>query len=185
MAGRWIVCAALGLAVSGCDRRTEPVVEGEEPRQPDLSRIFPPGAEQSASQAAAEVFELPAPPTGRGAPPLAGSAEPIRGTVSVAPELADRVTGGGVLFIIARPGAAGPPLAVKRIPSPELPLEFAIGPKDRMIQSMPFVGPLQVTARLDTDGNATTRTPGDLQSTATLVVQPGDQGIEVLLDEAL
>ena len=179
---------ALWLAVAGCDRRTEPYVEGEEPRQPDLSRIFPPGAERSASQSAVAVNEMPAAPTaptGRGAAPVATNAEPIRGTVRVAPELADRVASGGVLFLIARPGQAGPPLAVKRIASPELPLEFAIGPEDRMIQSMPFVGPLQVTARLDADGNATTRSPGDLQGAAAERVEPGATGLEVVLDEVL
>ena len=41
-----------------------------------------------------------------------------------------------------------------------------------MIKSRPFVGPLQITARLDADGNATSRTPGDLQGTAQVERQP-------------
>ena len=65
------------------------------------------------------------------------------------------------------------------------PLEFSIGPEDRMIQAMPFVGPLRVTARLDADGNATTRNPGDLQGAAPDSVSPGASDIEVVLDEVL
>ena len=71
-----------------------------------------------------------------------------------------------MLFLIARTAAAGPPLAVKRIEAPSFPLDFEIGPDDRMIQAMPFAGSVQLTARLDSDGNATSRTPGDLQGVA-------------------
>jgi hypothetical protein len=174
------------LLVAACDRRTEPFVEGEEPSQPDLSRIFPAGAEQSANQLAEADGGPPAPPGGRGAPPVAsGSDLPIRGTIAVAPELEGRVPANAILFLIARPGTAGPPLAVRRIPSPSFPLEFSIGPDDRMIQSMPFVGPLNVTARLDTDGNATSRSPGDLQGAAGAPVDPGASGVVVVLDQIL
>jgi hypothetical protein len=34
--------------LSGCDRNMEPFVEGEQPRDPDLSKIFPAGADQVA-----------------------------------------------------------------------------------------------------------------------------------------
>jgi hypothetical protein len=74
---------------------------------------------------------------------------------------------------------------VRRIPSPSFPLAFSIGPDDRMIASRPFVGPLNLTARLDGDGNATTRSPGDLQGAAAAPVDPGASGVVVVLDEAL
>jgi hypothetical protein len=90
-----------------------------------------------------------------------------------------------VLFVIARAGSAGPPLAVVRIVGPRFPVEFEIGPGDRMIQTLPFVGPLRLTARLDADGNATTRSPGDLQGAAPGSVSPGTTGVEVVLDEVL
>jgi cytochrome c-type biogenesis protein CcmH len=126
----------------------------------------------------------------RGGPPAApgeavAEGEPVRGRVSIAPELAARAPAGAVLFIIARRSASGPPLAVKRIDSPRLPLEFEIGPNNRMIQTMPFLGPIQLTARLDGDGNATTRTPGDLQGAAKAPVDPGAEGVEIELGEAL
>ncbi len=178
------MAAILLLAVAaGCDRNVEPYVPGEEPRQPDLSKIFPAGAEQ-AERGPIEMPPAPTPEGGRGADPFAGAA-PIRGTVRVAPDLAGRLPQGGVLFVIARPGASGPPLAVKRVSSPSFPLQFSLGPEDRMIRTMPFSGELLLTARLDADGDATSRAPGDLQGRAAGAHAPGASGVEIVLDEVL
>jgi hypothetical protein len=178
------VLAIAWWAVLACDRGVEPYDPDEQPQRPDLSRIFPAGAERGPQPAA-----MPPAPGGRGgprgAPPVASSAEPIRGRVTVAAGLADRVPAGATLFLIARTGSSGPPLAVKRIASPRLPMDFEIGPGDRMIASRPFVGPLQLTARLDADGNATTRTPGDLQGVAPGTYGPGDRDVSLVIDEAL
>jgi cytochrome c-type biogenesis protein CcmH len=127
------------------------------------------------------------PPPPPGAPPAATAAaeEPIRGTISLAPELAGRVPAGAILFLIARRGESGPPLAVQRVPDPKLPLEFSIGPEDRMIQQMPFAGPLTISARLDADGNAMTRLPGDLQGVAPGTYEPGASGIAIVIDQTL
>lgn len=178
-------------AMFACDRNMEPYVPGEEPRQPDLSRIFPAGAEQAAA-----VPELaPSPQGGRGAapvaagnsgaPPVGADGAPIQGTVVVADALADRLPQGAVLFVVARRGSAGPPTAVKRVASPRFPFDFVIGPADRMIATMPFEGPLTITARLDGDGNATTRQPGDLQGAVPTAVAPGANGLLLTLDEVL
>lgn len=175
-----LAAGALVLLLSACDRRMEPYVEGEQPREPDLSRIFPAGAEQAAGDTQAPA--MPPPPPG---PRTPASGPPIRGTVRLPPELAGRAPANAVLFVIARAGAAGPPLAVKRILEPRFPLEFTLGAEDRMIQAMPFAGPLQLTARLDGDGNATTRTPGDLQGAAPAPISPGATGVEIVLDESL
>lgn len=68
-----------------------------------------------------------------------------------------------VLYIIARPAGAqgGPPLAVKRIVAPAFPVSFSLGPGDVMIQGTAFEGPLNLTARLDRDGDPLTREPGE------------------------
>jgi hypothetical protein len=167
-------------ALSGCDRRVEPFAEGEEPRQPDLSNIFPPGAEQSADEP-----RRPGMPPAPAESQTASSGAPIRGTVRVSQEVAARLPDDAVLFVIARPGAAGPPLAVLRIASPSFPVEFAIGSENRMIETLPFAGPLRVIARLDRDGNATTRSPGDLQGAADGAFDPGAENVEIVLDEVL
>jgi hypothetical protein len=180
---RRICLLVAALALQGCDRNIEPFDPSEQPHQPDLSRIFPAGAERVGR---AEPG-LPEPPgAGRGAMPLAAeSGAPIRGTVRIAPELESLVPTGAVLFLIARNSEAGPPLAVKRIASPSFPLDFEIGADDRMIQSMPFTGPLSLSARVDADGNATSRTPGDLQGASAGALEPGATGVEVVLDQAL
>ena len=56
---------------------------------------------------------------------------------------------------------------------------------DRMIQSIPFTGPLRLTARVDGDGNAMTRDPGDLTGAAAGTHAPGDRGVQVVIDEVL
>ena len=181
-----LAAAALLLVVLACDRKIEPFVPGEKPEAPDLSRIFPEGAEKAAKQEAKPGMPA-APAEGRGAPPAAGaaSASPITGTISIKPELAGRVPPGAVLFLIARTNETGPPLAVKRIPDPKLPLDFSIGPDDRMIKALPFAGPIQLSARIDSDGNAMTKLPGDLTGAAPLPHQPGDSGVSVVIDQVL
>ena len=92
---------------------------------------------------------------------------------------------GGVLFVIARPQGAtgGPPLAVLRIPSPEFPLAFTIGPENVMIPSMQFAGAISISARLDADGNAMTRGSGDISSATVEGLSPGAEGVRLVLSE--
>jgi len=179
-----LVLAAL-LALAGCDRNVEPFDPNEQPHQPDLSHIFPEGAERAQEPIAGMPQPPPAPGSGpRGAAPVSGGA-PVSGTIRLAPGLEDRVPDGAVLFLIARRGAAGPPLAVKRLPAPRFPYDFELGPEDRMIKSMPFVGPMELSARLDRDGNATSRTPGDIQGQLAEPASPGETGLVLVLDEVL
>jgi len=180
-------CLLLVLAL-GCDRNIEPFVPGEEPREPDLSKIFPEGAERSARA------QPSMPPAPRGIPPVADAgaadpagagddAAPVRGTLRLAEGL--EPPAGAIGFLIARRGAGGPPLAVKRIAELSFPQEFELGPGDRMIASIPFAGPLTLTFRVDADGNATSRDPGDLQGRAAAPVEVGATGVEILIDEVL
>jgi hypothetical protein len=170
----WMLLLALG-----CDRNVEPFDPSEEPQAPDLSKLFPAGADQAAEQSAGAAAVPPA----RGAPSVTAAVGPVSGTLRLAPEL--EVPSGAVMFLIARGSGAGPPLAVQRIVEFSFPLDFEIGPDDRMIQQIPFEGPLEITARIDGDGNATTREPGDLFGVSTEEVQPGDTGILITIDQAL
>lgn len=179
MRGRSVAAWLLLLALA-CDRNLEPFDPAEEPRPPDLAKLFPAGADRAAEQSPAGMPGLPE----RGAPPV-GAGAAVRGTLRLAPALEGRVPSGAVLFLIARNAQAGPPLAVQRIPAPRFPLEFEIGPDDRMIQQLPFAGPLRLTARVDGDGNATSREPGDLTGTSAEEVQPGDSGVVITIDQEL
>jgi hypothetical protein len=176
-----IALLGAALALLSCNRRIEPFDPNEQPRQPDLSRIFPAGAER-----AEEVQPgLPAAPdAGRGAPSLAAeSGAPIRGSVRLAPGLESKVPPGAVLFLIVRNSQSGPPLAVKRIEEPRFPFDFEIGPDDRMIKARPFAGPLALTARVDSDGNPMSRSPDDLEGAAPGPLQPGATGVEVVIGQ--
>ena len=183
----------LCLVALGCDRNIEPYQSGEEPRQPDLARIFPgpPGGAGSAEVQGGNEGATPrgaVPPARAEAAPVAsatGGSAPIQGEIDLAPELTLVRPDGGVLFVIARPQGAtgGPPLAVLRIPSPEFPLAFTIGPENVMIPSMQFAGAISISARLDADGNAMTRGSGDISSATVEGLSPGAEGVRLVLSE--
>jgi cytochrome c-type biogenesis protein CcmH len=179
---RWIISLLLPLAlVAGCHRNVEPFDPDEQVVEPDLSAIFPEGAERSKAAGAAGRPAMPM--AGRRATGVAGP--PITGRILLAPELAERVPRGAVLFLIARAGRSGPPVAAKLISSPKFPLDFELGPDDRMRREMPFEGPLQLTARLDSDGDAATRAAGDLRGVSEEGHSPGATGVTILIDEVL
>lgn len=126
----------------------------------------------------------------QGGAPIEGapSTEPIRGVVKVDAALASSVPSRATLFIIARNKGMpdrGPPIAVAKIDGPRFPQEFVIGPADAMMQ-MPFTGPFDLYVRLDADGNAMTKAPGDLSVTGPKAgVAPGATGVELVLDKRL
>lgn len=184
-----LLCAGVAF-LPACDRNTEPFVEGEKPRAPDLARIFPESDPSVPRPGVAPP--LPSAPQ-RGAPPVrrqaasSAAAGAISGTISVAPEVQGSQPAQGLLFVIARAAGvrAGPPMAVLRIPNPSFPLEFEIGPENVMIPSMRFEGEIDITARLDGDGNAMTRQPGDLSGSSVKPHGPGTTGVRIALDQKL
>ena len=190
--GRWRAVAWLAAlaAAAACDRRIEPYVPGEEPREPDLSRIFP-ERDEAGQPVRPDAAEPPSAPMGSRAPgllPPEGSAggPPVTGRVRLGTELGYVSGTGAVLFIIAKRGEGpGPPLAVVRVPDPEFPVAFQIGPENVMIPSQRFEGDVVLSARLDRDGNALTREPGDLQTTALRSATAGDRDVEIVLDTRL
>lgn len=168
-----------------CDRNVEPYSD-EPVVEPDLSRIFPEAAERGRDGAPSVMPPPPAPAGGAQPAPRGPAAQQtLGGVIEAAPQFRDAAGAGGVLFVIARIAEGAPPVAVLRIPNPSFPLNFEIGPQHRMIQQVPFAGPFTLSARLDRDGNAGTRMPGDLQGAAEGVHRPGAQGIRIVLDSAL
>ena len=176
---------AASLALAGCHRKVEPYDPNEQVEQPDLSKIFPEGASRAA-QAPSELPPSPEQLMG-GAPAVAGitapenAGPPLRGTIRLAD--GTQAPRDATLFVIARVGEAGPPTAVLRVPAPSFPFEFVLGPEHRMIAEMPWQGPLNVSARIDLDGNAMTR-EGGAEGRAAQPAAPGDTGIEIVLEPA-
>jgi cytochrome c-type biogenesis protein CcmH len=85
----------------------------------------------------------------------------VAGTVDVDPSLRGKLPAGGVLFVFARPagGSEGPPVAVKRLPA-RFPAMFELSEADSMM-GQPLPDQLLIEARLDEDGDPTTRPPTD------------------------
>lgn len=135
-------------------------------RHPELERLIqmarePQGGALPGPQAAAPPAAAPpaTPPAAGPGPTPAGPA--YRATVTLAPGA--RPPGGAVLFFSLLPAGGGPPVAVQRIESPRFPLELELDQRHSMMGAeLPGEGVL--VARLDADGSASTRGPGDLEA---------------------
>ena len=126
----------------------------------DLRKQEPPLAQASTAPAAANAN----PHAGLDAPvdqvpKSAGSR--VSGTVDLDPSLKNTLSPGAILFVFARAAGAteGPPVAVKRL-RPTFPAAFELSEADSMMgQALP--DHLLIEARLDSDGDPTTRPPTD------------------------
>lgn len=162
------------LALSACDRRTEPWVPIEKEPAPTGRPVRIPGLAKPTPRNAAQLSAR------RAVAPSAG--EEIRGQVALADEVA--LPSGGVLFVIARAEGGGPPVAVKRLAAASFPVAFSLGPGDVMMSSRPLEGRLRISARLDVDGNPLTREPSGLSGEVSGTVEPGAADLEIVLRPA-
>lgn len=171
------------LLLTACtDRRSEKVAEEEKPQR-DVSGYLPghgPEAPRWAPGGApAETGRPPHP----AAPRAAAEAETIaRGEIRLAPGA--EAPPSAVLFIIARQagGAGGPPLAAKRIGAPAFPLSYTLTGSDSMAPGRSLEGRVEISARLDSDGNASTRGAGDLSGVfAGNPAEVGQTGVDIEL----
>jgi cytochrome c-type biogenesis protein CcmH len=157
-----------------------------------LLNIVPPGEERN--EIVKVLAEIPAGtgpknPSSAPAPsplaPAASSAQ-ISGKITVDSKLKANVDPNVALFIIARPagGAGGPPLAVKKIDKPVFPLNYTLGQENVMMQGTPFAGKITITVRLDKDGNAATRGPGDMTGEYKKnPVEVGAKNVDIVIDQ--
>ncbi|HKX57665.1 MAG TPA: hypothetical protein VJN01_16255 [Xanthomonadales bacterium] len=90
------------------------------------------------------------------------------------------------LFLIARSKgeSSGPPLAVRRIPQPEFPLELRLSDADSMLPQRPVSGfeELQLQARISIAGDPMA-SAGDWQSTASILPSGQSDGLELVIDQ--
>jgi len=156
-----------------------------------LLKLVPPGEERN--EVAKVLGEIPATggapkPTSALAPAAAPSGQTISGKITIDAKLKDQIDPQAALFIIARPatGAGGAPLAVKKLDKPTFPLNYSLSQENVMMQGTPFTGKINITARLDKDGNAATRGAGDL--TGEYKKNPAEVGAknaDVVLDQLM
>jgi hypothetical protein len=112
----------------------------------------------------------------------------VKGTITIDPKLGQDAPKNGTIFLSVRGQGMperGPPVAAVKIEHPTFPVAFEIGPANVMT-GLPFTGPFDVYVRLDGDGNAMTKEPGDLVlSSPKSGVTPGQTGVELVLDKRL
>ena len=152
-----------------------------------LLQIIPPGEDRAEIEKIVASFPPSGGDTGQvSAAPSPASRQTISGKITLGPKVKG-MNSKATLFIIARPAGveAGPPLAVKKIDQPVFPLSYVIGAENVMMQGTPFTGKINLTVRLDNDGNPTTRTPGDLMGHYREPVEVGAKNIDIVIDQAL
>lgn len=108
----------------------------------------------------------------------------VSGTISLDPELKVSLRPSARLFIFARPEGvdAGPPLAVKRHSVFKFPFEFEIGQLHTMIEGTLFEGTMNLTVRLDQDGNRKS-SPGDVEGKVQITA--GQKGVQLVLNNLI
>lgn len=87
------------------------------------------------------------------------------------------------LFLSARSVKGGPPLAAKKILDFKFPQSFILDDSNVMIQGTKLEGEIEITARLDQDGDAITRTPGDVSGKVRTRV--GEKGLLLITLETI
>lgn len=112
----------------------------------------------------------------------------VSGVLDVPAKLKDKVAPGDVIFVVARKydatGAPGIPLAVKKLSAGKFPLAFELDSRDAMLAGTQLAGKVVVTARVDKDGDAMTKNPGDV-SGQSKPVEPPQKNVVVTLDKVL
>ncbi len=169
--------AALSLAAllgMGCKKSDD---AGKPSGVPPLDPSAQPAAPAPAPVAA------PAPAA---APPPAAPGGTISGEI-VVPTAMAKNRPAGTLYLVARrppdnPTARGTMIAVKKLPATTFPLAFTLSAADMPFQNGPFDGELQLTARIDQDGDPMSHQKGDIFGTLPKVTV-GSQGVKLSLDQ--
>ena len=113
---------------------------------------LPPDLRQVLAERLAELELSQGKPVAKGAETATRGAIEI--TVSVTPEIAANVPSGASLFVIARRGSGGPPLAVQRRAVGGWPITLRLSDADAMLPGMSLAsgGPLTLIARISKSG---------------------------------
>jgi cytochrome c-type biogenesis protein CcmH len=154
-----------------------------------LLDIMPAGTERNeVAKVLAEIPAAGAPkkPPGTAAAASASSSAKITGKITIDSRMQANGNSSATLFIIARRSgaAAGPPLAVQKIDKPAFPLAYSLGQENVMMQGTAFAGKINISARLDKDGNAMTREAGNLLGEyPENPAEVGSQNVDIVLDQ--
>lgn len=172
---RGLVCG-LALTVLGAQGCKKEVAQGDRPAGlPAASgAATPPPAPTTAPTAAAPATPPPLPPTAlpvhqpgevEAVPEAPDPKATIAGTIVLPAARKKDVAKTDTLFIIARRADGPPPgmlLAVQKHPVGDFPMPFMLSARDAMVPGTPFEGTVNLSVRIDKDGDGMTRKKGDL-----------------------
>lgn len=112
----------------------------------------------------------------------------IAGQLKLDGKTKDKVKAGDTIFIVVRgaatAGAPGPVLAVRRLEAATFPMPFQIDSRDAMIAGTAVHAPVTLTVRVDKDGDAMSKNPGDVVGTTTIKALPAPN-LSLVLDTVL
>jgi hypothetical protein len=170
----------LGLgALSACPKREQP---GERPSGLPASSVSSQGAPAPSTPAApsgspgGEAETVPAAPDPR---------TTISGTITVPAARRKAIAPTDIIYIIARRAGAAPGpgsmIAVQKHPVGQFPMPFTLSGRDSMLPGARFQGKIDITVRVDKDGDGLTRRKGDLFGQAN-DIPVGTQDLAVSVD---
>lgn len=164
----------LGVLIwCGCDQNLRPLPEdgGRASGRTIVERQLSEGSGRVAGRNFEEGQPAAVPMNGAG----------ISGTIDITPALFARLRGSETLYVMARRGEGGPPVAVKRFKGLRFPMAYTLSGADQAVQGPPFAGEVTIVARIDLDGNAGVPQGGDMEGIIPGVVV-GDSGADVVID---
>ncbi len=198
----------VGLVSSACvQNKTEPRAEaahGLPPLDPSAAPIAP-SAMPRAEHAPVDPSAAALPP---GHPHVAADAKKedaaleqmspgeipfdkstvIAGTLKLDGKLKDKVKPGDTIFMVVRGqapgGAPGPVLAVRKLEAASFPMPFQIDSRDAMVAGTQLKAPVVLSVRVDKDGDAMSKNPGDVTGTTTVSSLPSSK-LALTLDKVL
>jgi tetratricopeptide (TPR) repeat protein len=143
------------------ERAMSEAIKQHPEQQARLSEILNEMRNQKPAAAQPAATELPPdhPPVQA---PGASASDAIHLTLNLDPAAAARAPQHAIIYIIARPAGvtSGPPVAVKRLLSNGFPMEVDFSSADSMM-GQPLPAKIRLEVRLDTDGDAATKSPDD------------------------
>jgi cytochrome c-type biogenesis protein CcmH len=133
----------------------------------------------------ATAQDTPAATPGANPPSAGGAPASVTGRVDVAEALKARIGPQDTLFVLARAGEGGPPLAALRVPVGPLPLRFRLDDSTAMLPGnvLSMHQEVVLVARISSSGNPIAQ-PGDLEGRLTGVAV-GAANVQLVIDRVL
>ena len=146
--------------LAGCQTKDEKAVADKMVKSPAMGQTMP---------------ALPALPSGN-----------ITGKLILPEQFNDKITKSDTIYIIARHAVSNSALAVLRLQMPEkFPFDFVLTGKNVMHSDGTLAGKVKLEARIDKDGDAMTKKPGDLLAVSKDLIQVPAQNITLTFEQIL